>query len=358
MNMIKLAILTKNQNAYSETFIQSQRKLPYCIKFYYGGFVPYNLDGQPGHSYQDKGMEGFGREETILYDSLKNEQIDCVIVNFGTVAACSLNVIKALNLPMVVHFHGYDISNSHFLQQYIQGYCAVFDYARYVVGVSKKMVEDLIRIGCPAEKIVLTYYGASPAFLQTTPSYASRQFVSIGRFVQKKAPYLTIAAFKKVLERYPDARLVMVGDGELSETCHNLVKAWKMEENVCFKGILSPSEIVSLMEESIAFVQHSVTAGNGDSEGTPVAIMEASSAALPVIATKHAGIPDVVKDGETGFLVSELDIDGMSKAMISLIDSATLPRRMGIAGRELMRKAFTQAYYLQTLESLIEKCVV
>ena len=73
-------------------------------------------------------------------------------------------------------------------------------------------------------------------------------------------------------------------------------------------------------------------AGNGDSEGTPVAILEAAAAGLPVISTLHAGIPDVIEDGKNGFIVEEHDVDGMARCMIEILESPDEARRMGKAG--------------------------
>ena len=87
------------------------------------------------------------------------------------------------------------------------------------------------------------------------------------------------------------------------------------------------------MQTARAFVQHSMTAPSGDSEGTPVAILEASASGLPVIATNHGGIPGAVLDGVTGYLVDEGDIEAMSERMRKLAQEPELAGVLGAAAR-------------------------
>ena len=89
------------------------------------------------------------------------------------------------------------------------------------------------------------------------------------------------------------------------------------------------------------FVQHSVEAAGGDREGTPVSVMEAGASGLPVVATRHGGIPDVVVDGETGFLVNEHDTDAMAAAMCRLVSEPALAARLGCAARDRVRNNFS-----------------
>ena len=206
--------------------------------------------------------------------------------------------------------------------------------------VSNKMKEVLLNLGCPEDKLVLNTYGPDDSFFSLRPEYKQRHFVAVGRFVPKKAPHLTIQAFKKVVEKFPDAKLVMAGDGNLLEECRTLSAALGLKDNIVFAGVLNKEEIKILFQNSIAFVQHSVVAETGDSEGTPVAILEAQAAALPVISTYHAGIPDVVLNGETGLLVEEHDVEGMSKNMIRILEEEGLAKRLGEAGRKRVKRKF------------------
>jgi len=196
-------------------------------------------------------------------------------------------------------------------------------------------------------------YGPNDKFFDITPAYNCNTFFGIGRFVDKKAPYLTLLAFREVLEKAPDAKLIIGGDGILLNTCRNIMKAYDIDKSVSFPGILKPEETIMFMKNSLAFVQHSVIADSGDSEGTPVGVLEASAAALPVISTYHAGIPDVIINNETGILVNEYDIHAMAAGMIKLIEDKALAKSMGLAGRERIKNHFSMDKYISTLRNVI-----
>jgi glycosyltransferase involved in cell wall biosynthesis len=171
--------------------------------------------------------------------------------------------------------------------------------------------------------------------------------------VEKKRPDLLIRAFHIVLATHPDLHLTIVGDGPMRSICENLITSTGVERSVQLVGSATPDEIRGYLADAFLFAQHSVVAGDGDSEGTPVAILEASAAGLPVVATRHAGIPDVVLDGETGLLVDEHDIDGMARAISALADDRVRARAMGSRGRARIATQFTMERHLDELAQVL-----
>ena len=160
-----------------------------------------------------------------------------------------------------------------------------------------------------------------------------------------------------VAKKFPDAKLIMAGTGSLVKKCRNLVNKLKIHEKVKFAGVLSHKSIAEQMKKSRAFVQHSVTVKNGDKEGTPVAIMEAGACGLPVISTKHGGIPDVVIDGVTGVLVDEHDIGSMAEAMMTMLAYPQIALSMGRAANKRVMENFSQKASLEKLWGHIERSV-
>jgi glycosyltransferase involved in cell wall biosynthesis len=151
--------------------------------------------------------------------------------------------------------------------------------------------------------------------------------------VSKKRPDLTIRAFAAVAQRHLDATLFMVGDGPLRSECQVLVDHLGISQRVHFLGEQTHERVRELMNIADVFVQHSVTAPNGDAEGLPVAILEAMASGMPVVSTLHSGIPEAVESGVTGLLIGEHDVNGMGRAMLTLTDNPDLARGMGAAGR-------------------------
>lgn len=360
---MKIAICTVNFSAYSETFIKAQIDLLPASLVLHAGWLPTRYDNDlPIQNRFAFLIHTFFRiafnlnvltPQRAVGSILKKKGIAVVLAQYGPGGAAMLPVCKRLGLPLVVHFHGFDASENNTLDQYKLAYREMFDYAAHIIAVSKAMKQKLITLGCKEEKIVWIPCGPQDLFFEGNSNQQSNTFFAVGRFVDKKAPYLTILAFNELVRRYPEARLRMAGDGELLNTCRNIVKALNLNDKVTFLGVLTPEQIQKEMNSALAFVQHSVVADSGDSEGTPVAVLEAQASGLPVIATRHAGIPDVVIDGQTGLLVDEADVYGMGAAMQQIFSDRALAKTMGDAGRTRVKNHFSMEQYIKTLRKLL-----
>jgi len=252
--MIKIGLFTPNQNPYSETFVQAHKTgLKDKVFYYYGSGFGTKLEGHTTLASKAKLLRlkltakildksYYFVKHKIICDSLKKHNIDVVLVEYGIHAHKVLPIIKMAKLPMVVHFHGFDASVPDAIER-CNNYEEVFKYATKVIVVSTIMRQMLIDLGCPQEKIVYTPCGPRPEFANIQPDFLNQQFIAVGRFVDKKAPYYTIMAFKKVVDEHPNAQLKIAGDGPLFNICENLVRQLKLENNVLFLGVISSEEL-------------------------------------------------------------------------------------------------------------------
>ncbi len=295
-------------------------------------------------------------EEQLISKSLKKNKIDVVLIEYGNHANYLLPILKKSGLPMVVHFHGYDASVKKIIEAQ-KGYTALFKYASKIIVVSHDMKQKLLNLGCPIDKLCYNANAAQPKFLDIVPTFNSKQFLSIGRFTGKKAPYYTILAFKEVLQKYPEAKLIMAGDGGLHEVCENLINYFGLKNQVKLLGIISPEECYKLMETSFAYVQHSITAKSGDMEGMPISILEASAAGLPVVSTFHAGIKDVIIHGETGLLSDEHDVKTMGMHLVRLLDDPNLSQALGTTGKARITSSFSFNKHISGIQSILESVI-
>lgn len=363
---MNIAIFTPSQNPYSETFIQVHKKyLKGRVFYYYGNKGHIQLEGSgrlvsKAKQWQyrlicklKKYSNTYINEQAVLA-SLKAHAIDVILVEYGTHAYQLLSILKQCDFPVVVHFHGFDAS-VYGVVEGCKKYEEVFALTSKVIVVSRKMEQMLLEVGCPKDKLVYNVYGPQPEFETINPTFAKKQFIGVGRFTDKKAPYYTLMAFKEVVHKHPDARLLLAGDGDLLNVCKNLVLYYGLEKQVEFLGVITPEEYRKLLSESLAFVQHSITAVNGDMEGTPLAILEASAAGLPVISTYHAGIPDVIEHNKTGLLCMEHDVDTMSLNMIKILDDINYAKKMGQAGKERIQEEFSMQQHIKSLQETLHE---
>lgn len=366
--MKNIAIISPNKNAYSETFIQAHRDLLNGnIHYLYGGAKPLfandeielfdyyirsnvlNLLILLYYKITNRKTEWF-----YLEYYLKKNKIDVILAEYGTTAATNIQLIKKLKIPLIVHFHGFDASHKPTIDEYKNRYTEVFNYATKIIAVSNVMSDKLMELGCHANKLLVNRYGPNNLFFGVQPTFTKKQFLAVGRFTDKKAPYYLVWSFSILVQKHPDVKLIIAGDGHLLESTKNIAKLLNIDKNVEFPGVISADQFKLYLSESIAFVQHSITTEQCDMEGTPVAVLEASAAGLPVISTYHAGIPDVIIDGETGFLVKEHDVEGMARNMIRVLDDIELAKKLGAIGKKRIEEYFTMDRHISTIQKLID----
>jgi len=361
---MNVAIFSPFQNAYSETFIRAHKNYLKDNVYLYYGVKPFiKLDGKENQFNLLKFFLRFGEKIRFfkpntwwilpLKKSLKNNKIDRILIEYGSHTHNLLPLLKDLNIHIVTIFHGFDASVYKIIKE-CQNYQDVFRISKRVIAVSIQMKNALIDLGCDPSKIVHTPCAPNDTFFDVRPTFSQKQFISIGRFVDKKAPYLTILAFQIVLNKYPEYILKMGGDGPLLNTCKNLVEYMGVQKNVIFLGVISPKEFKKELSTSTGFIQHSITADDGNKEGTPVGVLEASAAGIPVISTYHAGIPDVILHDKTGLLSNEKDVKNMANNIIKIIENKDLAIKMGSKGKKYVKDNFNMSNHIRIIQKALE----
>ena len=308
--------------------------------------------------YRKVGMllpTGYQSEFTLEYKRLLNTvRPDVVLAEYGLTGVALCEACRDLSLPYVVHFHGFDAFGCEILEKYREAYATVLSRAEAVVGVSTPMCNQLLDLGAPRNCTFLNPCGVNVQLFQPGPINPEiSKFLSVGRFTEKKAPHLTLLAFSKVYALHPEVRLRMIGDGRLLDSSKDLATALHIDGAVEFLG-KQPHEVVRKeMQQADVFVQHSITAQSGDSEGSPVSIMEAGASSLPTISTRHAGIPDIIIHGKTGFLVDEHDVDGMADRMLKIVREQGTANHMGQMARRHIANYFSQDVSLDRLSNIM-----
>jgi colanic acid/amylovoran biosynthesis glycosyltransferase len=383
----RLAIATRTEMTYSETFIRGQINAlkPTLVisgrpvadmtipggRFAAGQYAASALlsAGQLGRLarrplFSREALKGALAclQSRILQARLRRHKIEAILANFGPCAAWLCDASRRANVPLVAHFHGYDAHGVVELDYYREKYHVLGKQAAAIIAVSNVMREALISLGMPEEKIEVIRCGVDiDAFTFKAGREPAARFLSVGRFTEKKAPYLSILAFSEVAKRIPHAKLVMIGDGMLDEVVRNIAAATCPAGSVEVIGRADPAQVVSEMHKATALLQHSVTPAfgraAGDREGTPVVVLEAMACGLPVVGSRHAGIGEVVENGKSGFLIEERDVAGFSSAMLELAKNPGLVESMGQRGRYLAETHYSSRCYYSRLGQLIASVV-
>ena len=178
----------------------------------------------------------------------------------------------------------------------------------------------------------------------------------VGRLVEKKGPLDALEAFARARQCCAEqARLIVVGDGPLRAALMARVEALQLQGHVQLLGLQPPERIAQLMRQSRCLLLPSRVASDGDAEGCPVAVLEAQVAGLPVVSTRHAGIPEVVQNGTTAFLAEEGDVKALAKGLERLLCNAELAGRMGDAASRYARARFTVQQHTNAVSELLKR---
>jgi glycosyltransferase involved in cell wall biosynthesis len=156
-------------------------------------------------------------------------------------------------------------------------------------------------------------------------------FLNVGRYVPAKAQHDLIAAMDRVVNDYPDARLFIVGWGELEDELIEEVNERGLSENVTLTGRVPPADIHEYYALADVFVSSSRI------EGLPIATLEAMASNLPVVATDIPGMHGVIEDGTTGLLVPPNDPEQLADAMVQAV---TLDEPYGTRGYDRAAATF------------------
>jgi colanic acid/amylovoran biosynthesis glycosyltransferase len=241
-------------------------------------------------------------------------------------------------------FHGYDMSR-YLVTEGAHAYERLFEEGELFLPVSEFWRARLFELGCPPEKIAVHHMGIALSKFPVPQRRAARddtvRLLSVARLVEKKGMEYAIravAALRDETDRRIEYRIL--GDGPLREELEQLVRDLGVGDSVQLAGESDQAGVRSAMGSADIFVAPSVVAEDGDMEGVPVSIMEAMARGLPVVSTLHSGIPELVRDKVSGYLVRERDAFALSLALARLVADPRLRHRMGMAGRGIVERGY------------------
>jgi len=295
-------------------------------------------------------------------DRLK--KLSLIHAHFGPDGVYAMALADKLKIPFLVTFWGYDItinreaiwrSESPLYYQLIWHEEELKRKASAFIAVSNFIRNKLLEKGYPEDKIIKHYLGVDiEKFCLVEKEAEERYILCVGRHTDKKGIDVLLRAFARIVNQHPSVSLIQVGTGEMSAMLHSLAMQLGLNNRVQFLGA-QPHEVVqNLMRNAEIFALPSQTAADGDSEGLPFVILEASACGVPIVSTWHSGIPEAVLDGETGFLVPERDDAALAERLDTLLGDRALGKKMGRRGRELVCDVFDIRKQTAKLEAIYD----
>lgn len=299
-------------------------------------------------------------ETRELLRILERERVHLLHIFLGNVAIHCLPLLRSSPIPVIASFHGADVAGTMASPRYRHDLQELFGLARLICCRSEDLKQRLVALGCPPEKVRLqrTVIPGLQRAAQPAPPDGSWRLLQAGRLIPKKGYRTTLRAFRLVLESLPNARLAIAGDGPERASLQIEAEHLGIEHSLEFLGFLDARRLEEEYRKAHLFL-HPSEAFEGDTEGIPNALLEAMAAGLPVVATHHGGIPEVVRSGRNGLLVPESSPRMLAEAILEMVSDSA--RREALAREavasiqaeysEAARRPSIEGVYLEALQT-------
>jgi colanic acid/amylovoran biosynthesis glycosyltransferase len=299
-----------------------------------------------------------------LYFSIPfiGKSYDVLLCHFGPNGNIGIGLrdLKVIDCKIVTTFHAYDLTEV-ILKQGESYYKDLFLKGDVFLPISNFWKKKLIYLGCPEGKIKVHHMGIDtkrfdPVKRIFKPGDAFK-ILTLGRLTEKKGHRIGIKAFKRLIENHKNVKYIIAGDGPLRLELESMVLDLGIETQVEFLGPVTGEVASELYKKVHVLLLPSLKAKNGDMEGIPLVLMEAQATGLPVVSSFHSGIPELVIDGKTGFLVPESDVEAITKKLEYLIEHSELMDSMGREGRKKVENEFNIESLNQELVTILQNFI-
>ena len=288
--------------------------------------------------------------------------LELIHAHFGPNGVYATPIAKALKVPLVVTFHGFDAtvrSGSFFKDfgingiQYLLGLPNLKRSAIRVIAVSQFIEARLAEMGFSKESITQHYIGVDTSrFMPLAAGDRSLDVVCVARLMAAKGIYELIMAFYKISKIFPESKLRLIGEGPQRKQYQQLVMDLSLTARVIFEGAMSHEQVAGIVRSCAVSVLASKTGKDGWQEAFGLASVEAAAAGLPVVVTNCGGLAETVVDGVTGIVIAQRSVDELVDALTILLTDADLRLRLGSAGRQRVIDKFDLHKQTSKLEDI------
>lgn len=289
----------------------------------------------------EMGFKQFGLVSNKLLKRLQAEEPVAIHAHFGKSGAYALPLARKLNIPLVVTYYGGDATKTtntanNPLRPYNRNRAKLWREAALILPCSSFIRDELIKHGAPKEKLVVHHNSADP--YRFTPGEKTKSIHFAGRWTEKKGIDTLIAALARLGAKLDGWTIRLAGDtpknGDTELKARLLAQLKAAGVTAELPGWIPADVMPQFWANAMIACTPSKRASSGDAEGLPLVCVEAMLCGCALLGTRHAGITECVKDGETGYLVDEDDDAALADRLGRMISDPTKTQTMGQAGRD------------------------
>lgn len=354
---LRILMLVQQYPLYLETFVINEIK-GLCD----AGHEVHILAQYPICRDERHELESYHLDQRTYYRELPKEirSFDIVYAQFSHLAPFALEQKKkCVGAKLVVNFRGGDKmlnADSAEDKKAHELFSRTIDCA---IAVCESIKKRLLDLGYVADKVCVIPTGIQGTKFAFKSRVSSRNetvhIMSVGRLVEQKGFEFALRAIAQVYRKHKNIRYTIAGSGALQGYLGQLAKQLSIAHVATLVGQKNHQEIAQLLEASHIYVLPSVTARDGRCEGIPDSLKEAMMCGLPVVSTIHSGIPELVEEGKSGFLVKERDVNALADRINYLIENPHLWPAMGKEGHAMIERSHAYQLTIAQLESLFNR---
>lgn len=292
---------------------------------------------------------------SFFHKACKKHDVKILHVHFGYHGVKMLGLKKSLGIPMVCSFYGDDAFSSYFTKG--SSYENLFNEVDRVLVLGPFMKDQLIRLGCSETKLTIHHLGIDVGKIQfrarTIVSGAAVRFLIASSFLEKKGVHIALTALGVLGARY-NFKVDVIGDGPLRPSIEATLREFNLQDRVVLHGYRPYDFFIDMAYQCHVFIQASKTTSDNRKEGTPMAIADVMATGMAVVATQHSDIPEMTKDGETGLLAEENNMESLIGALETILKEPEKISIFGRNGRSLVEKEFNVKIQAERLEQIYQ----
>ncbi|MDF1522171.1 MAG: glycosyltransferase [Trueperaceae bacterium] len=264
----------------------------------------------------------------------------------------------AIDAALVTSFRGADLARH--VPANPERFQALFAHGDLHLPVSDEFRRRLMAVGVPSDRVVVHHDGIDLtrfAFAPRPAAVLPARLLFVGRLSEKKGAVYLLEALALLRQQGHDASLEVIGDGPLAADLRARCTRLGLDDRVRFAGAQPQEAVARAMAQAHALVAPSVRAASGDEEGIPTVLKEAMARGLPVVSTRHSGIPELVEHGVNGFLAEERDAAGLAAYLIELLGAPERWDALARAGRAKVEAEFDTTHLNLDLVTRYEEAI-
>lgn len=289
-------------------------------------------------------------------DTISKVRPDIIHAHFGFDGYRMIKPSKKYGIPLVVSFYGSDVSRLPTEFDWKRRYRNLAAYGNQFTVVSELMKKKVVKLGFPKEKVNVVRFGLDLNEFSFNPSYQPElPLMMAGRMVEKKGFQTALEAIKILNEQGLPYHLDIYGDGILRIKLEKQANLWNISRLIHFKNRQSIGEIYKAYQTHSALLVPSITSTDGDSEGIPNTLLEGMASGIPVIATEHSAIPEVLIHKETGLMIPEKDAEALARMIKIVKEKKANLSVMRKNAREKIEKEYELNRMVEEVENIYRK---